>query len=74
MAADYDIACKIRSFIAAVETSGVSDEQTGKWVEWAKSKADWYDPIVALEDEFFGKREHKKNAEDKKLGHKSRWR
>lgn len=74
MAADYDIACKIRSFIAAVETSGVSDEQTGKWVEWAKSKADWYDPIVALEDEFFGKREHKKHAEDKKLGHKSRWR
>lgn len=41
--ADYDIAYKIRSFIAAVEASGVSDEQTGKWVEWAKSKADWYD-------------------------------
>ncbi len=39
MAADYEIACKMRSFIAAVEASGVSDEQTGKWV--GKLKVSW---------------------------------
>ncbi|WP_317952426.1 hypothetical protein [Paenibacillus chitinolyticus] len=38
-----------------------------EWVEWAKAKADWYDPTIAREDEFFGIRDHKKNADQKKL-------
>ena len=41
--------------------------------EWAKAKADWYDPTVAREDEFFGKREHEKDAEKKKLNYKGYW-
>ena len=43
---DYDTACKIRRYIAAVEASGNLDPKSMKWVEWAKAKADWYDPIV----------------------------
>ncbi|GAA0387416.1 hypothetical protein [Paenibacillus motobuensis] len=64
---DYDTACKIRRYIAAVEASGNLDPKSMNWVEWAKAKADWYDPTIAREDEFFGKRDHEKNAEQKKL-------
>ncbi|MCP3776362.1 hypothetical protein NLX71_24195 [Paenibacillus sp. MZ04-78.2] len=64
---DYDIACKIRRYIAAVEASGNLDPTPMEWIEWAKAKADWYDPTIAREDEFFGKRDHRKNADQKKL-------
>lgn len=64
---DYDISCKIRRYIAAVEAPGNLDPKTIEWVEWAKAKADWYDPTIAREDEFFGRRDHKKNADQKKL-------
>lgn len=64
---DYDTACKIRRYIAAVEASGNLDPKSMKWVEWAKAKADWYDPTIAREDEFFGKRDHEKNSDQKKL-------
>lgn len=73
LAEDYDTACKIRRYIAVVEAQGEPDEETAKWIEWAKAKADWYDPTVAREDEFFGKREHEKNTEEKKLSHKGYW-
>lgn len=64
---DYDIACKIRRYIAAVEASGSFDPRTMEWIDWAKAKADWYDPTIAREDDFFGKRDHRKNADQKKL-------
>ncbi|XJZ27720.1 hypothetical protein ACF5W4_02410 [Bacillota bacterium Lsc_1132] len=73
LAEDYDTACKIRRYIAVVEALGEPDEKTAKWIEWAKAKADWYDPTVAREDEFFGKRKHEKDAETKKLNHKGYW-
>ena len=73
-AEDYDIACKIRRYVAVVEASGKPDEKAAEWIEWAKAKADWYDPTVSREDEFFGKREHEKDAEKKKLEHKAYWR
>lgn len=69
LAEDYATACKIRSYIAAVEET----DQTGEfeeWVKWAKAKADWYDPNTAAEDPFFGKRAHAKNAGFKQLTHK----
>ena len=69
LADDYDTACKIRRYISAVEASGNLDQKTMDWVEWAKGKADWYDPTVAREDEFLRKREHKKNADQKELEH-----
>lgn len=73
LAEDYDTACKIRRYIAAVEAMGELDEKTAKWIEWAKAKADWFDPTVARKDEFFGKREHEKDAETKKLKYYGYW-
>lgn len=67
---DYDIACKIRRYITAVEASGNLDPKITEWIEWAKAKADWYDPTIAREDEFWGKRDHQKNADQKKLERK----
>lgn len=74
LAEDYDTACKIRSYIAVIEASGSPSAETAEWIEWAKLKADWYDPTVAKEDDFFGKREHDKDADHKKLEHAGyRW-
>lgn len=68
IAQDYEVACKIRAYIEALELrADLSDEATAEWIEWAKKKADWFDPIIAREDELFGKREHEKNEEQKVL-------
>ncbi|MEI2397557.1 hypothetical protein [Paenibacillus phytohabitans] len=64
---DYDIACKMRRYIAAVEASGNLNPKSIEWIKWANAKADWYDPIIAREDELFGRRDHKRNADQKKL-------
>ena len=32
---------------------------------WVLKKADWYDPSIATEDEYLGKRQHEKSAEEK---------
>lgn len=61
---DYDMACKIRALIAAVESRDEISMQ--QWLSWAKAKADWYDPTISAEDEFFGKRKHGDNSEEKK--------
>lgn len=68
MADDFQIACKIRAMVATVENNGTVDAE---WVAWAKAKADWFDPTVAATDDFFGKRDHEKSAEQKAL--KERW-
>lgn len=62
MAKDYEIVCRIRALVAAEELKGTADT---KWAEWAKAKADWFDPTVAVKDEVFGRRNHKLNAEQK---------
>jgi len=43
------------------------DEEKAAWVEWATKKADWFDPTVARDDEYFGERKHEKSADDKAL-------
>lgn len=73
LADDYDMACRIRRYIAVVEASGSPSEETAEWIKWARAKADWYDPTVAKEDNYFGKREHQKDAERKKPQHKGYW-
>jgi hypothetical protein len=74
LAEDYDTASKIRGYIAVIEASGSPSADTAEWIEWAKAKADWYDPTIAKDDEFFGKREHEKDADHKKLEHAGyRW-
>lgn len=68
IAQDYDMACKIRAYIEALELrADLSDEATAEWIDWAKKKADWFDPIIAREDELFGQREHEKSEEQKVL-------
>lgn len=65
-AEDFAIACKIRALINAVESKVNGDGDVAKWVIWAKAKADWYDPTIATEDEFFGERNHAESAECKR--------
>lgn len=67
---DYDIAYRIRRYIASVKASGNLDPKTIEWMAWAKATADWYDPTIAREDEFFGERDHRRNADQKKLERK----
>lgn len=61
---DYDIACRIRAMVAVAEQKGTA---SAEWVAWAKAKADWYDPMVAAKDMYFGRRRHKDSAEKKVL-------
>lgn len=68
---DYDMACKIRAYISAVEDKESLNESTLKWIEWAKAKADWYDPTVAAFDPDFGKRNHTLDEEKKRPSKKS---
>nr|WP_312579313.1 hypothetical protein [Sedimentibacter sp.] len=68
IAQDYDMACKIRAYIDALELrADLSDDATAEWIDWAKKKADWFDPIIARDDEVFGRREHEKSEEQKIL-------
>ncbi len=69
-AQDYDTACSIRAYVAAIEVAGNQqriDDKTAAWIDWAKKKADWYDPTVARKDELLGKREHEKSEDEKAL-------
>jgi len=70
-AEDYRIACDIRSFIKGAMESG-NEEYSQEWVEWARSKADWYDPTIAADDLYLGKREHGKSKEEKEIGKQDR--
>lgn len=75
-AADFQIACSIRSYIDAVKENAHKlgiDEAMSDWIEWAQKKADWYDPVIARDDEFFGIRAHEKNAEEKTLNNRRYW-
>ncbi len=74
-ALDYEKACRIRSYVKAVETAYGQDGldgETAAWIDWARKKADWFDPIVARDDELFGVREHEESEEQKTL--KKSWR
>ena len=43
------------------------------WVDWATKKADWFDPTVVRDDEFFGEREHEKSLGEKVLKKAGLW-
>ena len=72
-AEDFIIACNIRAYAntMASKPNLTNDEQ--EWIEWALKKADWFDPIIAREDELLGVREHSKNSEAKSLTEKHSW-
>lgn len=69
-AEDYDTACKLRAYIAAVKATGQKSEE---WIEWANAKADWLDPTVHAEDPYFGVRQHTKSTENKMPKRKGYW-
>lgn len=45
----------------------MNDEKAAGFIDWAKKKADWYDPTVARKDELFGERNHEESEERKAL-------
>ncbi|MBZ4644664.1 MAG: hypothetical protein JG777_153 [Clostridia bacterium] len=67
IAQDYDMAYKIRAYIAALESSEDVNEKTAAFIDWAKKKADWFDPSVARTDEILGDRDHEESEERKSL-------
>ncbi|MDF2943914.1 MAG: hypothetical protein K0S01_2772 [Herbinix sp.] len=64
-AQDYKISCEIRQYITAVEEKSDGSEEVYKWIEWAKQKANWYDPTLNYEDDILGKRDHSKEKDEK---------
>lgn len=69
-ALDYEKASRIRTYINAVENAtceNTVDDKLSEWIEWAKKKADWFDPTVARVDELLGRREYGKSEEQKSL-------
>lgn len=64
-AEDYRIAKEIREYIQAMIDSE-NEDITPEWIEWALKKADWYDPSIATEDEYLGKRQHEKMLKKRK--------
>lgn len=66
-AKDYQIACEIRNYVEAVKRNSGLNEIQKEWIEWAENKANWYDPTIAREDTFLGKRDHKASESDKNL-------
>ena len=71
-AKDYKIACEIRNYISAVLSQEELSEEEKEWISWAEKKADWYDPIIAREDEYLGKRKHSLSEDEKELVKKGR--
>ena len=63
-ASDWEKAERIRKFADAVELriedveDGEVKEELFKWLQWARNKADWIDPLIAKEDELLGKNKH----------------
>lgn len=70
-AVDFEKAERIRKYVEAATKSENRIKYSDEWIEWAKKKADWFDPTVAVSDEFFGEREHFKNEEAKIIKEKS---
>ena len=59
------------AYIDAIKNDPSNPDNNPDWIDWASKKADWYDPTIAREDEFFGKRKHGLDADQKEL--KRRW-
>lgn len=62
---DYEVARRIRGYVAAVEFKEGLDSDKEAWIKWAKAKADWFDPNVSSIDPVFGTLNHKESLKDK---------
>lgn len=51
----------MRNYISLVEETTMNNEQDNselrKWIEWARQKIDWYDPLINGADEIFTERD-----------------
>lgn len=65
IAEDYKTACEIRNYIEALSSKNTIDDKTKELIEWARKKADWFDPTIEVDDELLGKRKHEESKEDK---------
>ena len=66
-AEDYQMVCKIRAYVAAVESKPDLDQSQLEWIAWAKSKADWYDPTIEKVDPVLGERDHSNQDKPEKF-------
>ncbi len=66
--ADFELACRIRAYITAVEEKPVISNEQKEYIEWAKAKADWYDPTKDVVDPILGKKNHNSDKEPEKIG------
>lgn len=66
-AKDYQIACEIRNYISSIKNTENIGEEEMQWIIWAEKKADWFDPIIARQDEYLGKRKHSLSEDKKQL-------
>jgi hypothetical protein len=61
---------RLRNYIKTVEDNAVAnnsnDPEFNNWVNWAKDKIDWYDPLVRKEDELLNDNDIKDLDEKKK--------
>jgi hypothetical protein len=64
-----DKVTKLRNYIKAVEDNAVAnnydDSELSNWINWAKDKIDWYDPLIKKEDELLNDNDIK-DLDDKK--------
>ena len=55
-AARWHEAAKLREYIGAMEQDAIArggvSEKGRIWLDWARAKVDWYDPLIEKEDEF----------------------
>ena len=54
----YQKANDLRNYINTFEENAIKNnslsEEKQNWIEWARKKADWYDPFIEAEDELLG--------------------
>ncbi|ADQ80091.1 hypothetical protein Palpr_1952 [Paludibacter propionicigenes WB4] len=54
LASRYQKALELRNYITAFEDNAIKNnsltEELQKWIEWARKKADWYDPFIEAYD------------------------
>lgn len=53
LARRHKVAMEIREYVTAMRDAE-SAEYNPEWADWALKKADWYDPVIAREDELLG--------------------
>ena len=55
-------ACRIHAYVSVMEKA---HSEQALSASWARAKADWYDPVIAKEDDLLDRWEHEKNQENK---------